>query len=176
MQITETHREVAKLIWEGNLELAEIATLQKITERTIYNWKNKPEFDQLLKDLEDEHKSLAKREAIRWARRSVQTLIKLQDIKKIKDKITGETLSEEFKFGADVARKAACDLLEMAEVKVQKGETNVQTNIINVKELDDLTGDVHNGDIITRAEDIRRRANGAIEKRFAPIGDRFSEN
>lgn len=121
MKIIDIHREVAKLIWDGDLTLLQIAGQKRITERTISNWKLKPEFDQLLKNLEDEHRSLAKREAIRWARRSVKTLVKLQDIAITKD-ASGQVVSEEFKFGADVARKAACDLLEMAEVKVQKVE------------------------------------------------------
>jgi transposase len=173
MQITALHREVAKLIWEGNLELAEIASQKEITERTIYNWKNKLEFDQLLKDLEEEHRSLAKREAIRWARRSVKTLVKLQDIAITKNKETGEVVSEEFKFGADVARKAACDLLEMAEVKVEK---NQGEDFEKLKDLNLFLGDVHNGDIINRAENIKRRANGATQERFASLGDRFSQN
>jgi|GEM_PF-3441138 len=172
MQITETHRKVAKLIWEGNLELAEIAALQEITERTIYNWKNKPEFDQLLKDLEEEHRSLARREAIRWARRSVKTLVKLQDIAITKNQ-SGETISEEFKFGADVARKAACDLLEMAEVKVEKRQGE---DFEKFKDFNLFLGDIHNGDIINRAENIKRRANGTTQERFAPIGDRSIQN
>lgn len=167
MQITETHREVAKLIWDGDLEIAEIAGLKGITERTVYNWKNKPEFDRLLTDLEEEHRSLAKREAVRWARRSVKTLVKLQDIAVTKNQ-NGEIISEEFKFGADTARKAAVDLLEMAEVKVDKKQGE---DFEKFKDLNLYLGDIHNGDIISRAEDIKRRANGKTEKRFASTGD-----
>lgn len=125
MKIESIHIEVAKLIWEGDLTLLQIATQKGITERTISNWKNQPNFAKILQDMEDEHKNAAKRESIRWARRSVKTLVKLQDIAASWTDEHGKVWPEEFKFGADVARKAAVDLLEMAGVKPVEVEGNV---------------------------------------------------
>jgi len=121
MKIKTIHREVAKLLWEGDLTIAEIASSKGICDRIIYRWKNDSDFDAVLTEIEENHKTAAKREAIRWARRSVKTLLKLQDFATSKDQ-QGKIVSEVFKFGADVARKAAVDLLEMAEVKVNKEE------------------------------------------------------
>jgi hypothetical protein len=122
MEITQLHRDIAKLIWEADLTLAQIAAEKKLTERGIYNWRQKPEFEQILKDLEDEHKTAAKREAIKSAKQSVRTLVKLQDIAAAYTDKDGKDHPEEFKFGADVARKAAVDLLEMADVKISAEE------------------------------------------------------
>jgi hypothetical protein len=119
MKIGTIHREVAKLLWEGDLTIEQIALKYNRSDRAIYRWKNDPDFNAVLTEIEENHKTQAKRESIRWARRSVKTLIKLQDYAAIKNE-KGDIVGEEFKFGADVARKAACDLLEMAEVKIDK--------------------------------------------------------
>lgn len=127
MKIKNVHREIAKLLWEGDLTIEEIATLKKVSDRAIYRWKNDPDFDALFKITEEGYKTAAKREAIRRGKRSVQTLLKLQDFATEKDQ-GGNVIREEFKFGADVARKAAVDLLEIAEVKIKLEEGHGASN------------------------------------------------
>lgn len=122
MSLSAKQREFCKLKYKDDLTDDEIAIKVGIGARSVYYWLSNSEIQAEIKRLEDQDRESAKRESIRWARRSVKTLVKLQDIAIIKDKETGIVISEEFKFGADVARKAAVDLLEMAEVKVQKVE------------------------------------------------------
>lgn len=66
--------------------------------------------------------------------------------------------------------------VEPIKIKGEGFESSNITNVINVKELDDFLGGVHNGDVINRAEDIKRRANGAGQERFASTGDRPIES
>lgn len=172
MRIKNVHREIAKLLWEGDLTVTEIALQKGVSDRAIYRWKNDPDFDALFKGIEDNFKTSAKREAMRWARRSVKTLVKLQDIAINKDERTGAVVSEEFKFGSDVARKAACDLLEMAEVKVDR----IEGKGFEHNEIFNLLGAITNGDVVDRADALKRRANGTSENRLAPLGDRTSQN
>jgi hypothetical protein len=61
--------------------------------------------------------------------------------------------------------------VEPLKIKGEGFENINTTNIINVKDLNDFLGGVHNGDIVNRAEDIKRRANGAGQERFAPVGN-----
>jgi len=121
MSLSEKEIELCKLKYKDDLNDEEIGVQIGIVGRTVRRWLKREEIQAEVKHLEDQDKESAKRESIRWARRSVKTLVKLQDIAIVRNE-AGEVISEEFKFGADVARKAAVDLLEMAGVKVNVEE------------------------------------------------------
>lgn len=61
---------------------------------------------------------------------------------------------------------------EVEPIKI-KGEGFEHSETFNFYEF---LGAVNNGDIIRRAEDIKRRANGRSQERFTPLGDRAIEN
>ena len=56
MRVTDRHRNVIKLLIEGNLSKSEIAKNVKITRKTLYNWLNdddfKAEYDEALAEME----------------------------------------------------------------------------------------------------------------------------
>jgi len=166
MELTKKHLEVANKLSLGQKSMETIAKEHGICRATIYNWMEDEDFSAFMDQLEKKHKRMALFIAGRWATEAVKRLVV---------NVTDENGDPE------VARKSAMDLLDIAGLRIQKikgegFESINETNIINVKNLDDFLGGVHNGDIINRAEDIKRRANGASQEGFASTGDRAIES
>jgi len=109
MNITDKHRQVANLLWQGELTVEKIAEQFQIAPATIYNWKNKPEFQAILTEIDETYRLNARRKAIRLSNKAIDTLEKLLDENREK--------------AVDTARKSAVDLLTTAEVKTEEGET-----------------------------------------------------
>jgi len=165
-KLTKRHIELANDLSLGKDSMETIAKRHGICRQTIYDWMGHEDFKSLLDQIEKKHKTMALLIAGRWAAEAVKRLIV---------NITAKEGDPE------IARKSAMDLLKIAGLNVDKirgegFESINTTNIINVKELDDFLGGVHNGDVINRAENIKRRANGAGQERFASTGDRATES
>ena len=125
MEINEKHRTIAKLLWNGDLTIEEIGKQEKVSPTTIYKWKLKPEFQKLLFDIDDEHRQKAKRQAVKWAERSMKTLVKLQEF----NEATGE-----FPHDPETARKAAVNVLESAEVTPKEEDSKGSKSIIIIRD------------------------------------------
>jgi len=149
MILKKKHHDVINDLSLGKLSMDKIAEKHGICRTTIYWWMKDEDFKAQMQLIEEKHKRMALFIAGRWATEAVKRLIV-------------NTTDE--KGDPEVGRKSAMDLLKIAGLNIDKikgegFESTSTTNIINVKELDDFLGGVHNGDVINRAENIKRRAN-----------------
>jgi len=120
MRITEKHREVAKLLWDGELTIEKIAEQSKLAPSTIYEWKKKPEFQNILTEIDETYRLNARRKAIRLSDEAIKTL--------------KELLAERGEKTVDTARKSAVNLLEAGGVKsTEASESGSGKNIIIIR-------------------------------------------
>jgi uncharacterized protein YjcR len=135
MRILEKHRKIAKLLWNGDLTVEKIAEQFKVSDDTIYYWQRQPEFQKLLFDIDDEHRQKAKRQAVKWAERSMKTLVKLQEYTEPKfDEAGKEIVAGGFPHDPETARKAAVNVLESAEVTPKDEDSKGSKNIIIIRD------------------------------------------
>lgn len=176
MKTTKRHREIANDIWEGELSQEQIAEKHNTPARTIRDWMQRPEFQALLDEKDEEHRKAAKREATKFAKRATKVLVKLTETQKIK--VDENTENERFIYSDETVRKAAGDILEMAEAKPQKVDRgdiekhkshDIDTNIEN------LTIQFIHDYARSSDEELAKRAD-RIGERLAKIRSRFSQN
>jgi uncharacterized protein YjcR len=115
MKTNRKHQNVAKDIWDGNLSQQEIARKYNISERTIRRWQVDSDFKALLQGINESYRKTTNMVVIRYAQRAAKALVKLTETVVIKTKI-GE--AQRFRYRPETVRKAACDILELAGIKL----------------------------------------------------------
>ena len=157
MKITDRHIKFAKLTLEAKLKAPEIAAQCGISERQGRNWKKDPEIEQLIGAFADEAIRDAKRLLTRHAKRAAQVLVKLLETRQIQE---GEVIRQEFVYEPEVVRKAARDILRLANISVESKEQTSPTICIIRENIS--CSDIEKRALRTakRARSIERRAIG----------------
>ena len=154
MRITERHIEFAKLTLQGGLQAPEIAASCGISERQARNWKKRPEIEQLVNSLSEEAMGNAKRIFARCAKRAAQVLVKLLETRQIQE---ADTIHQEFVYKPEVVRKAAGDILRLANIGSERKE-QIPCSIQIIRET------VASSDVEKRAPKLARRAGSTRER------------
>ena len=119
----ELKKKAAQFIWEGKLSDRDIATKLKISYDCLHKWKLRPEFRQLIIDLDTQEIELARRKMLKYTDRAVTALVKLTETKKVMVNMPdGRDENGEIKFRKEEAerfvhsdetvRKACVNILE----------------------------------------------------------------
>lgn len=106
-------RKAAKLIAEGELTLEEVARECGVSDRTIYRWKNVPDFDAYVRELEDAIREDAKRYLGRQALRAAMRLAELSRTGKAADRV---------KLQATVEILNRCGVIAVQGIEVNEGQ------------------------------------------------------
>ncbi|MGB7062615.1 MAG: hypothetical protein WBF13_09735 [Candidatus Zixiibacteriota bacterium] len=158
MKITNRHIKFAKLLLEGQLKAPEIAVQCGISERQGRNWKKRPEIERLMNSLSEEAMRNPKRILARYAKRAVQVLVKLLEVRQVQQ---GDTIHQEFVYKPELVRKAAGDILRLANIGVETKEQTSPSIFIIRK--------------TAASSDVEKRAL-KLAKRVESTGERALEN
>lgn len=114
MRRIELKKKAAQLIWEGTLTDKEIAESLKISYDCLHKWKVKPEFRQLIIDLDTQQIELARRKMLKYVDRAVTALVKLTETKKVMVNTVdgGKKEADQFIHSDETVRKACVNILE----------------------------------------------------------------
>lgn len=114
MRRIELKKKAAQLIWEGNLTDRDIAKKLEISYDCLHKWKVKPDFRQLIIDLDTQQIEFARRKMVKYVDRAVTALVKLTETKKVLvNTLDGRRVeAEQFIHSDETVRKACVNILE----------------------------------------------------------------